>query len=170
MNAKAPTRETGMVIVGISVLRQVCRKMKMTMTTRMMASTSVFSTSRIESFTTCVVSSAIWYFSPGGKFFSSRSSSAFTLRVTSRALAAEAEGVGGWEAEWRGVGLGAELGVTEVFEADQGAIGPGLQDDVVEVGRLGQAAFDADTQLVHRAFGRGGLAERARRDLHVLVA
>ena len=87
MKAKAPISETGIVIVGMIVLRQVCRKMKMTMTTSRMASASVLSTSRIESLTTSVVSSAIWYCSPGGKLFARRISSAFTLRETSSALA-----------------------------------------------------------------------------------
>ena len=42
-NAKAPTSETGIVIAGMSVLRQLCRKRKMTRTTRTMASASVLS-------------------------------------------------------------------------------------------------------------------------------
>ena len=54
-NANAPISETGIVIAGISVLRQVCRKTKMTRTTRPIASTSVFSTSSIEASTTSVV-------------------------------------------------------------------------------------------------------------------
>jgi hypothetical protein len=87
MKANVPTSETGIVSTGMSVLRHVCRNTKMTMTTRTMASASVFSTSRMESLTTCVVLSAIWYLRPGGKFRSSRSSSDFTLRATSSALA-----------------------------------------------------------------------------------
>ena len=66
MNANAPMSDTGIVIAGMSVLRQVCRKMKMTRTTSTIASASVFSTSRIDSWTTSVVSKATWYFSPGG--------------------------------------------------------------------------------------------------------
>ena len=54
-NANAPTSETGIVIAGISVLRQFCRKTKMTSTTRTIASTSVFSTSTIDASTTSVV-------------------------------------------------------------------------------------------------------------------
>ena len=54
-NANAPMSETGIVIAGMSVLRHVCRKTKMTSTTRMMASTSVFSTSAIDASTTSVV-------------------------------------------------------------------------------------------------------------------
>ena len=44
-----------MVIAGMIVLRQVCRKTKMTSTTSAIASTSVFSTSSIDSSTTSVV-------------------------------------------------------------------------------------------------------------------
>ncbi len=54
-NANAPTSETGIVIAGMSVLRHVCRKTKMTSTTRMIASTSVFSTSAMDASTTSVV-------------------------------------------------------------------------------------------------------------------
>ena len=53
--AKAPMSETGMVMAGMRVLRHDCRKTKMTSTTRMMASTSVLSTSVIEASTTSVV-------------------------------------------------------------------------------------------------------------------
>ena len=66
MNANAPTSDTGIVIVGMSVLRQLWRNTNMTSTTSAIASASVISTSRIESSTTCVVLNAIWYFRPGG--------------------------------------------------------------------------------------------------------
>src|SRR5262249_23340029 len=49
-----PTSETGIVIVGINVLRKSCRKRKITITTRTMASISVTSTSLIDSPTTVV--------------------------------------------------------------------------------------------------------------------
>ena len=91
MNAKAPTSDTGIVIVGMMVLRHVCRKMKMTSTTRAIACASVFSTSRMESWTTSVVFSAIWYLRPGGNRSSSRVSSASIALATSSALA-----VGSW--------------------------------------------------------------------------
>ena len=45
MKANAPTSDTGIVTAGISVLRQSCRKTNITIMTKMMASTSVFSTS-----------------------------------------------------------------------------------------------------------------------------
>ena len=78
MNAKVPTSDTGIVIVGMIVLRQSCRNRNITSTTRPMASSSVMTTSRIESCTTVAVSNDTWYFMPGGKFFSSRVSSAST--------------------------------------------------------------------------------------------
>ncbi len=56
--AKVPTSDTGMVIAGISVLRQSWRKKKITRMTRRIASRSVMSTSRIDSPTTVVVSKA----------------------------------------------------------------------------------------------------------------
>ena len=56
--AKAPTRDTGMVIAGMTVLRQSWRKRKMTAMTKRIASRSVISTSRIDSPTTVVVSKA----------------------------------------------------------------------------------------------------------------
>ena len=59
-NANVPMSETGIVIAGMSVLRQVCRNTKMTRTTSTIASASVFSTSRIDSSTTSVVLNATW--------------------------------------------------------------------------------------------------------------
>ena len=86
-NAKVPMRETGIVIAGIKVLRQSCRKMKITSTTRIIASISVYRTSLIDSPTTVVVSNATAYLIPGGKRFERRSSSAFAALSTARALA-----------------------------------------------------------------------------------
>ena len=42
---KVPRSTTGTAIVGMIVARQFCRKRNITKTTRMMASTSVFTTS-----------------------------------------------------------------------------------------------------------------------------
>ena len=90
-NANAPTSETGMVMAGMMVLRQVCRKTKITSTTSAIAAASVFSTSWMDSRTTSVVLNAIWYFIPGGNCAASRSISARTSSATSSALA-----VGSW--------------------------------------------------------------------------
>src|SRR5260221_405456 len=82
-----PTNDTGMVIAGMNVLRQSCKNKKMTIITSAIACSSVIITSRIDSLTTLVVSKAIAYFSPGGKFFQSRRNSAFAALSTSSAFA-----------------------------------------------------------------------------------
>ena len=48
-NAKVPMSDTGIVIAGMIVLRQSCRNRNMTRTTSTIASSSVLTTSRIES-------------------------------------------------------------------------------------------------------------------------
>ena len=65
----------------MNVLRQSCKKMKITNTTSPIASSRVISTSRMDSPITSVVSNAIAYFIPGGKFFDSRASSSLTRSV-----------------------------------------------------------------------------------------
>ncbi len=57
--AKVPISETGIVIDGMSVLCQLCRKMKMTRTTSKIAMRSVTTTSLIEARTKSEVSKAI---------------------------------------------------------------------------------------------------------------
>src|SRR5580700_4684865 len=69
MNRNVPISDTGIVTAGIIVARQSCRNRKMTIMTMTIASASVFSTSRIESETTVVVSTAIIPFNPGGNDF-----------------------------------------------------------------------------------------------------
>ena len=54
MNANVPMSETGIVTAGIKVARQSCRKMNTTRKTRSPASTSVRTTSPIDSDTNCV--------------------------------------------------------------------------------------------------------------------
>ena len=78
MNANVPTSETGIVTVGMSVLRQFCRNRNITRTTSAIASTSVSSTSLIDSRTTPTLSKASRHSSPGGKLFSSRAISFIT--------------------------------------------------------------------------------------------
>ena len=79
-NANVPISDTGIVIAGISVVRQFWRNRNMTSTTSAIASSSVVTTSRIDSATTVVVSKATSIFSPGGKRCDSRSISASTSR------------------------------------------------------------------------------------------
>jgi len=56
MTAKVPTIETGIAIMGISVARPLCRKMKITASTSRPASTSVLMSSSIEADTNFVLS------------------------------------------------------------------------------------------------------------------
>ena len=86
-NANVPMSDTGIVIAGMSVVRQFCRKRNITRTTSAIASSSVVMTSRIDSATTVVVSNATSTFSPGGNRLDSRSISAVTSRYTCSAFA-----------------------------------------------------------------------------------
>ena len=56
MNANVPTSATGTATIGISVARQFCKKIRTTRKTRTKASTSVLTTSWIDSSTNTVVS------------------------------------------------------------------------------------------------------------------
>ena len=76
--AKVPISETGIVMAGMSVLRQFWRNRNMTRITRTMASSRVTSTSLIDSRTTPTLSKARRHSRPGGKFFSSRAISFMT--------------------------------------------------------------------------------------------
>ena len=90
-NMKAPTSETGMVRIGISVARQFCRKMKTTSTTRPIASSSVFTISQAPSVTGTVVSSvSVTAMSPGKRFASS------AIRALARVAAWSALEPGFW--------------------------------------------------------------------------
>ena len=72
-NANVPTSDTGIVIAGMSVLRQFCRNRNITRMTSTIASTSVFSTSRIDSRDDLGrVEARSGTSGPGGKFCSSR--------------------------------------------------------------------------------------------------
>ena len=159
-NANVPMSDTGIVIAGISVVRQFCRNRNMTSTTSPIASSSVVTTSRIDSETTVVVSKAISIFRPGGKRCDSRVDLRVDVaidlqRVRGRQLQhAEADRVARVEARRRGVALRAELGAADVVDADQRAVGRPLQDDVVELRRLGEPAGGADADLVRLALRR----------------
>ena len=87
MNMKVPTSDTGMVIAGITVARQSWRNRKITRITRMIASSRVFSTSRIDSRTAVVGLKAIVYFIDGGNDADSRVSVARTADSRSNAFA-----------------------------------------------------------------------------------
>ena len=176
MNANVPISDTGMVIAGMIVLRQFCRNRNITRMTRPIASSSVHSTSMIDSRTTTTLSNATCHSRPGGKFCLRRSISATTPlehldRVGRRqqrnadALRLEAE-----EAQVRRIRFGAELDAADVLDAHQRAVLAGLDDDVLELRRFRQAAHRANADGVGLLGRRRRIAERARGHLHVLLA
>jgi len=87
MAAKAPMIVTGTVVAGTSMARQSCRKIRMTMSTRIAASISVLYTSCIEALTKIVTSNGTSYCTPCGKLPASSASRFFTSLATVRALA-----------------------------------------------------------------------------------
>ncbi len=58
--ARVPTRDTGTASIGITVARQVCKKMKTTIITRMSDSPSVLTTSSSDAVTNTVWSTTTW--------------------------------------------------------------------------------------------------------------
>jgi hypothetical protein len=100
-NRNAPTSETGMVRMGIKVARQLCRKTKTTITTRPIASSSVFTISFAPSVTAAVVSSTSVDCRSGGNFLASSAMVAFA-----RLAAASAFDPGFWwlHGNWHGGG------------------------------------------------------------------
>ena len=85
-NMNAPTSETGTVRSGISVARQLCRKMNTTSVTSAIASSSVFTISLAPSVTGTVVSSVSADCMSGGKFCASSAIFAFARFAASSAL------------------------------------------------------------------------------------
>ncbi len=140
-----------------------------------MASTSVFSTSRIESPTKVVVSKAMAYFSPGGnRLRQPRQLGSHRFidieRVGRRQLAdADADTVVAVEAKLAAVVFGAQLRMSDIHQANQRAIAARLQDDVVELRRLGEPPDRAHADLVHLGGRRGLGADLAGGDLDVLL-
>ena len=154
MNANVPISDTGIVIAGMIVLRQFCRNRNITRMTRPIASTSVHSTSTIDSRTTTTLSKATCHSRPGGKFcFEAIHLRDHALEHLDRvgrrqqrdahALRLEAE-----EAQVRRIGFGAELDAADVLDAHQRAVLAGLDDDVFELRRLRQAAHRAHADRV----------------------
>ena len=86
ITASVPIRDTGIVRHGIRTARQLCRKKKITSTTRIIASTKVFITSSMESCTTSVVSNVTLYFTPAGNVSASSAMRARTPLDTSSEL------------------------------------------------------------------------------------
>ena len=73
-------------------------------------------------------------------------------------------------AQIRRVGLGAELDAPDVADPHQRAVLAGLDDDVLELRRLGETAHRADADLEHLLGRRRRIAEGAGRHLQVLLA
>ena len=115
MKAKVPISDTGMVTLGMTVARQSWRKRKMTTMTSTIASSSVFTTSRIDSRTAVVGLKAISYFIDGGKLTAQpaqrRADGGLQLQGVGVGLLkhAHADGVAAVEAEVQGIVLGAQL-------------------------------------------------------------
>ena len=84
--AKVPTSETGTARRGIRVARQFCRKINTTRTTRISASTSVWTISLIPSDTARVVSSETVYSRSSGNRVFNSSINCFALFIVSMAL------------------------------------------------------------------------------------
>src|SRR5262245_26435197 len=91
---------TGTAITGISVARQVCRKMNITITTSAIASISVLTTSSIDSRMNFVLSNGNDTFQPGGIVRSSERTVDLTLSATDSALALGASITASPDAGW----------------------------------------------------------------------
>src|SRR5438552_747084 len=87
MMPQVPSNATGTTTVGINVARKFCRNRYITRNTSAMASSNVLMTSSTEIFTNVEVSSGNNAFTPGGKNFDKRSTSARTAFAVSSALA-----------------------------------------------------------------------------------
>ncbi len=176
MNANVPMSETGIVIAGISVLRQFCRNTNSTSTTSTMASPSVLSTSMIDSRTTPTLSNAICASRPGGKCGRSSSSAACTpLERVERVGArqerdAHAGRLHAGESQPRRVVLGAELGAADILDAHERAVRAGLDDDVLELRDVVEPAFGADAELERLIGRRRRRTDAPGGDLNVLLA
>ena len=113
-------------MVGMIVARQSCRKRNITSTTSAIASSSVLSTSRIESEMTVVLSKATSYLRPGGKLFEQALElGAHTVvdveGVGRRQLRhADADRVASVEPEAARVRLGSDLGAADVARGARG--------------------------------------------------
>ena len=84
--ANVPTTDTGTASSGMMEARQVCRNRITTITTRAMASISVWITDLMDARTNCVGSYAMRYSTPSGMFFWISSMARRTLAEMSSAL------------------------------------------------------------------------------------
>ncbi len=75
-------------------------------------------------------------------------------RIRARELGyADADSLVAVEGEDRAVVFGAQFGAADVFQANQGAVGAGLEDDIFEFGWFGEAADGANADLISLSGG-----------------
>ena len=174
--ANVPISETGMAIDGITVIRQFCRNTYTTSTTRISASSSVFTTSLIELVDEArgVVEDAglevlreplrqarHFLLHPAGDGKRVRAGQLIDADVRRRIAVEKAE---------RGVVARAQLDARDVLDPHAGTVRMGADDDVLEGADLVETSQRADCvlELLVRV-ARGG-ADLAGGDLHVLFA
>ena len=82
---------------------------------------------------------------------------------------AEANGFVAVEGEDGSVVFGAQLGVSDVFQADEGAVRAGLENDIFEFGWFAKTADGANADLKSLSHRHGRLTNLASGDLDVLL-
>ncbi len=164
MKAKVPMSETGMVTAGMMVARQSCRNRKMTMMTMMMASPIGRDdlADRVADDRGSVDGDDALHARAGMIFRVRRGRRGTSCRRRERWRLRAA----GHRFRWRRrpenlrsvcVVFGADLGVADVFEQNDAVGGRAvLDDDVLELRRIGEAADDADGHLEVSACGSEG--------------
>src|SRR5438270_10429871 len=83
-------------------------------------------------------------------------------------LNTDADGLIAVETEIAGVSLRSKLDACDILQLDQASIRRSLHDDVSELLRIVHASVSADAYLELLAGGRGRLAHRSGRNLHIL--
>ena len=166
-NAKVPISETGMVMAGIKVLRQSCRKMKITSTTRhdglQQGVQNVFD--RFADDAGGVKRDGI--FDSGREVLGKPHEFGFRSFVHGERVGAgqlgdaEADGVVAIEAQIAAVIFRAQFGAAHVAQADQGAVRARFQNNIFKFRGLDQAAHGAHADLVTLAGERRRLANLA---------
>ena len=175
MKANAPMIVTGTVVAGTSSARQLCRNTRMTISTSTPASSSVVYTSWMAASTNLVVSNGMLYSIPGGqRRLDAAPSPRGRALATSRAFepgklvdedVGRVHAVAGGE---RVVGLRPEFDAGHVAQVDDLAGRAGLDDDPLELLRVGSRP-SVVTVIWNALPGRvGRLADLPGRHLHVL--
>ncbi len=173
-NANVPISETGMVMAGISVVRQFCRNRNMTSTTSAIASSKrrhhladrlCHHRRRIEGHLDLQAGRET--LRQAGDF--GVDVAVHLQGVRGRQLQhTEPDRVTPLIARRRAVALRAQFGAPDIPDAYQRAVGGALHDDVLELRRIGQSSGRANADRERLPFPRRLLPDRARRDLDVL--